>query len=142
MIQADARSLPFAKDTFDLLFFSPPWDNLSVLTEARSELRRVLTRKGRMVMILPHLDSPELASMVLTNRDWTERQSFMVPAPRRVAGPKYFSLDPDFVARVLAKFAPKRVLDPFAGIGTIPSVARRLGISAAGCDISTVKAAA
>lgn len=135
VIQADARCLPFRKETFDMIFTSAPWDDLGVLMEAKRELIRVTKRKGRMVMILPHLDNPELASMVLTNNDWTERQSFAVPRPSRVVGPKYHSLDPDFVARVLRKFAPKRVLDPFCGVGTVPSVARSLGIFAVGCDI-------
>lgn len=135
MIRSDARALPFPDASFDLIFTSPPWDNLGVLTEARPEMRRVLKRKGRMAIVMPHLDDPKLATLVLANRDWTERQSFAIPKPSRRVGPRYFSLDPDLVANVLRRHSGKSVLDPFCGVGTVPDVATELGWHGVGCDL-------
>lgn len=135
MIQADARHLPFRDKSFDMLFFSPPWDDLDIIMDAKSELIRVTKPKGRMVMLLPHLDNRELASMVVTNRDWTERQSLACPKPTGLTGKRYYSLDPGFVARVLMKFRPASVLDPFCGSGTVPRVAAQVGIRGVGCDL-------
>lgn len=135
-MRADARCLPFRDRTFDTVFCSPPWDDPQVLVDARPELTRVLTRKGRMIMLLPHMDDRKLASLVVTNRDWTERQSWRVSAPRERLGPRYFSPADDFVAGVLRRFPARRLLDPFAGVHTIPRVARSLGAFAVGCDIA------
>ena len=135
MIQADARSMPFTDRCFDMILTSPPWDHLELLPQVREEFGRVLTKRGVTAMVLPHLDSRELATLVVTNRDWSQRQSFACQAPRRRKGPRYFSLDEEFVARVLAKYRPRRVLDPFCGTGTVMDVARRMGIIAQGCDI-------
>lgn len=135
-MRADARQLPFRSRTFDTVFCSPPWDNQQVLIDARPELERVLTPKGRMILLLPHMDEPELASLVVTNRDWTDVQSWKVPAPRERVGPRYFSPADDFVAGVLRRFRARRLLDPFCGVGTIPRVARSLRVFAVGCDIA------
>lgn len=135
MIQADCRSLPYKDRSFDMIFTSPPWDRLDLLPQAREEVGRVLTRHGLMVMILPHLDSRELASLVVANRDWSQRQSFACEAPRRRVGPRYFAPSEDFVRRVLNKYRPSRLLDPFCGTGTIVDVARRAGVFAQGSDI-------
>lgn len=136
MIQADALCLPFPAKTFDLVFTAPPWDRLDVFAAALPELRRVVKPKGRMVFVLPHLgERKRLASLVFTNRDQTERQSFAIPYPDRRVGPRYFSLDPNLVRGVLGKHRKGRVLDPFCGVGTIPTEASRLGWRAVGCDI-------
>lgn len=136
MIQSDARHLPFRSNTFDLLFTGPPWDALDVFHACLPELRRVVKPKGRMVFVLPHLDQRlTLASLVFSNREGTERQTFAIPYPDRDAGGTYFSLDPSLVAAVLGKHKRGRVLDPFCGVGTVPHVARKMGWKAVGCDL-------
>lgn len=141
IVEADARCLPWGDRTFDFVFTSPPWDDLDVLTQARPELTRVLTRKGLMALLLPNRAAPAMATLVVTNRDWTERQEFIVEKPSGVVGPRYFSPSDDFVRRVLVKYRPKRLLDPFCGTGTIPRIARTLGIRAEGSDIAPVAVA-
>lgn len=137
LLLADARRLPFPDKTFDLLFFSPPWDNLSVLDEARPELERVLNKRGRFVMVLPHADYTDQATLLFANRDWTERQSFVCEEPRELRGPRYFSMRWEFVMNILAPWPRDSfVLDPFAGVGTVPLAAERMGFrNAYGCDI-------
>lgn len=133
---ADATRLPFADASFDLAFLSPPWDDLDVVMRARPELRRVLTRKGQMVMVLPNLDDPNLATLAVANRDWTERSQYAIAKPNENHGWVYRSLPERLVADVLRRSKAKRVLDPFTGSGTIVHVARRMGIHAVGCDIA------
>ena len=136
-LRSDARHLPYRSGSFDFVFTSPPWDNLGVLEEARPEMERVLSKRGRMALLLPNEDA-NLASLVLTNRDWTERQSLACEKPRTIRGYRYYSPSEDFVARVLKLHAPDnaRVLDPFCGTGTIPNVAGRMGFFAVGSDIA------
>lgn len=135
MVQADARRLPFPRASFDLIFTSPPWDNLGILVEAKPEMERVLKSNGSMALVLPNLDSPLLCSLAITNRDWSERRTYAADAPRTVRGPRYFSMADEFVAKVLTLLRPKRVLDPFCGTATVVRVAHSLGIPAWGADL-------
>lgn len=137
LLQADARALPFADDSFDFIFASPPWDALDVFEESLKELRRVCSPRGRHAFILPNLDDPEQATLALANAEMTHRMSYICPKPTQVRGNHYFSPDEGFVSRVLKRQARKgaRVLDPFCGTGTIPRVAERMGFPATGCDI-------
>lgn len=132
---ADARHLPYRDETFDLVFTAPPWDDLAVVEEAKPELARVLRPGGLLVMLLPALGDRKKATMVVTDRLWSTSDMSVVPAPRVRRGPRYFSETDDFVRKVVARFSPRRLLDPFAGVGTIPRVARSMGVDAYGCDI-------
>jgi tRNA G10 N-methylase Trm11 len=136
-LRADARHLPFPDKTVDLLFFAPPWDDPEVVAQAKHELIRVCKRKGRMAMVLPHAELPDQATLLFTNRDWTERQSFICEKPRQRRGPRYWSMSPEFVAKVLNPYPRKSViLDPFMGMGTVPETARSMGFARAfGLDI-------
>lgn len=133
---ADACSLPFADASFDLICTAPPWDDLDVVMRARPELRRVLTRRGQMVMILPNLDDPTLATLAVADRDWTERSQYVIAKPNENHGWLYRSLSDGLVRDVLERTRAKRVLDPFTGSGTVPRVARSMGRFAVGCDIA------
>lgn len=136
----DARRLPFPDATFDLIFTSPPWDHLELVTEARPEFARVLTRKGKLVMVLPHLDDPRLATLAVANRDWSERSQWVVPKPDYNRGWTYRSLADGLVRQVLQRARASRVLDPFAGTGTVVRVARAMRLFAVGCDVSPAAA--
>ena len=132
---ADATRLPFRTGTFDLIFTGPPWDHLDVLGDAKPELERVLRPDGLMVLLLPYLQDRKKATMVVTDRHWTRSDLTVVPAPRVRRGPRYFSPADDFVRRVIARHNPRRLLDPFCGVGTIPRIASAMGVDAHGCDI-------
>lgn len=137
---ADACALPFPAGSFDLVFCSPPWDDLDVVIRARPELRRVLSRRGQMVMILPNLDDPRLATMAVADRDWSQRSQFVVEKPTTFRGWRYRGMSDGFVAGVLRRSRARRVLDPFCGSGTVVRVARSMGLFAAGCDIDPLAA--
>lgn len=131
----DARALPFKDGYFGLAFFSPPWDNPEILIEAMPEITRVLKKRGRWAMVLPHLDNPALASLVLTNRDQSQSKSFAIPKPSEMIGPRYHSVSEELVNQVLNKHPwVDRVLDPFCGAGTIVKVAQDRGLEAYGID--------
>jgi SAM-dependent methyltransferase len=130
----DARELPFKDGYFGLALFSPPWDNLGIVDEAKPEIMRVLKKRGRWAMVLPN--TLERAALVLANRDLTEKVSYGIPKPRDVVGPVYFSVDEKVVHWVLDQMPwVKRVLDPFCGAGTVIKVARERGLEAYGVDI-------
>jgi tRNA G10 N-methylase Trm11 len=133
---ADACALPFADASFDTIITAPPWDDLDVVMRARPELRRVLTRKGQMVMILPNRDDPRLATLAVADRDWTQRSQYAIDKPNVNRGWLYRSLSDGLVRDVLIRSRARRVLDPFMGSGTVPRVARSMGVFAVGCDIS------
>lgn len=135
MIEADCRQLPFRDGQFDMIFGSPPWDVPGLLGEARPELERVLSKHGIMVFLLPHGEDPRAASMIVTDRTWQHRQSFKVAKPSEKIGPRYHSPAEAFVAGVVSKYRPRRLLDPWCGVGTIPRTARRCGVRAVGCDL-------
>lgn len=118
-----------------MIFTAPPWDDLGVLVEARPEMGRVLSRKGLWVLLMPGADK-DTATLGVMNRDWTQRQSFTVERPNRRVGRRYFSPTEEFVRKVLARYNPRRLLDPFCGSGTIPRVAQTMGIFAVGSDIA------
>lgn len=132
---ADATHLPYRTGSFDLVFTAPPWDHLEILEAVRPELARVLCPGGLLVMLLPALGDRTKATMVTTDRLWSASDMQVVPAPRTRRGPRYFSPADDFVRKVVAKFDPRRLLDPFCGSGTIPRVARSMGVDAFGSDI-------
>lgn len=140
ILVADACRLPFADASFDLAFLSPPWEDLDVVIRARPELRRVLTRKGQMVMVLPNRDDPRLATLAVADRDWTKRSQYVIEKPNVNRGWLYRSLSDGLVRDVLLRSRARRVLDPFCGSGTVVRVARSMGLFAAGCDISPTAA--
>lgn len=88
-------------------------------------------------MILPHLDDPELASLVLMNRDWSQTLSYAIDKPAEKIGPFYFSPSEDVIHKVLDLHPWVRtLLDPFCGSGEIVKIARERGLDAFGVDIS------
>ena len=132
----DARNLPFKDGYFGLAFFSPPWDDPQVFIEAEAEITRVLKKRGRWAVILPHKTNPALAVVVISNRDRTKGESFTIPRPSKKVGPTYFSVDEEVVHQVLDKMPwVQRVIDPFCGAGTIVKVAEERGLEAHGVDI-------
>lgn len=133
---ADARQLPFRSNYFGLVFCNPPWDNLEVFFEAEKEITRVLKKRGRWAVLLPHKSNPDLGVVALSNHDRSQAESFTIPRPSRQIGPRYFSVDEDVVHLVLDKMPWVRTLiDPFCGVGTIVKVARERGLEAYGTDI-------
>lgn len=133
--EGDARNLPFKDGYFGLVFTAPPWDDLGVFFEAEPEIRRVLKKRGRWAVVLPHKTDPELAVVALSNHDRSQAESFAIPRPSRQVGPRYFSLDEEVVHQVLARMPWIRtVIDPFCGAGTIVKVARQRGLEAYGVD--------
>lgn len=132
----DARDLPFKDNYFGLAFFSPPWDDLSIVDEVTPEIKRVLKKRGRWAVILPHKTDPKLAMVVVSDRNLTKRQAFTIPRPANQVGPRYFSVNEDVVHQVL-DLVPwvRTVIDPFCGAGTIVKVARERGLEAYGVDI-------
>lgn len=138
ILRADARCLPFESRSFDLILSSPPWDDLGVLDEAQGELCRVLTRQGTMAFVLPNRAQPNLATLVLTGRDWKRSRSFAVPRPMSPTGGPYMAPDPVWAAKLAFRFrASRRMLDPFAGTGTYVRAAETVGIAdCVGSDLS------
>jgi SAM-dependent methyltransferase len=99
-------------------------------------LQRVLKKRGRLAVVLPHRDLADKAALIITNRDQSEAQSFVIDRPSLKIGPRYFSISEDVVGKVLDKLPWVRtVLDPMCGAGTIVKVARERGLEAYGCDI-------
>lgn len=138
---ADACNLPFRDRSFDLILASPPWDDLDVVIRARPEFRRVLTQRGQMILVLPNLNDPTLATLAVANRDWTVRSQYAVAKPNVSKGWIYRSTPDELVVDILARCPrARRVLDPFCGTGTVVRVARDSGRFAVGCDISPVAA--
>lgn len=137
IVRADARDLPFPSRHFDLILTSPPWDNLRVVDEAQAELCRVLTRQGVIAMVLPNLRHPQLATLVVTGRDWKRSKSYGIPKPLTPGDGPYFTPDPIWAAKLAFRFrAHRRMLDPFAGSGTYVRACESVGIAeCVGSDI-------
>lgn len=132
----DARKLPFRDRFFGLVLTSPPWDDPQALLDAKDEIRRTLKKRGYWAMILPNLDHPDKASLVVCNRDWSKQTSYVIDKPSEMIGPSYFSPSEELIHKVLDQFPWVRtVLDPFCGSGRIVKVARERGLDAYGVDI-------
>jgi hypothetical protein len=118
------------------VFGSPPWDHLAVVDQALPELRRVLQPEGRLILVLPCPQDRQQAVLTVTDRNLADITTYLIEAPRERRGPRYYSPTDSRVFRILNRYPARRLLDPFCGVGTIPRVARQLGITAVGCDIA------
>jgi DNA modification methylase len=114
VIQGDATTLPFPAQTFDLTITSPP-SEMDPLERVRALMEIGRVTRGRIV--------------ILAN----------CPG-QKIPEPGFYPATPEKTARAMIAVNSEpgdRVLDCFAGHGTIVRVARQMGRRAVGVELNT-----
>jgi tRNA G10 N-methylase Trm11 len=146
IIQADARRLPFRANTFAAVISGPPsptsgvWENgyVDELDMALDESRRVLRPGGQGWFLLRHTNGEDWWYRFdpVSLGGWSHRGTNHLPVMAK-PGVYWGVTDTDEVAAIVARCTRPGdlVLDPFAGRGGIPRVARKMGRVFVACDI-------